>query len=92
MRTGCKKIFDTTYEHGNLDIKYLGGIVYAEKNYISGLISGTTDYMERFASMETRLRELGYSVINPARECASLPESTTWKGYRRVFKCEMKDD
>ena len=51
------------------------------KIYISGPISGTNDYMERFASMETRLQELGYVVINPAKECAHLPDSTTWKEY-----------
>ena len=52
-----------------------------KKIYISGPISGTNDYMERFASMETRLQELGYVVVNPAKECASLPEGTDWKGY-----------
>ena len=53
------------------------------KIYISGPISGTDDFMERFASMETRLHELGYAVINPAKECASLPKAlhgkSTWR-------------
>ena len=35
--------------------------------YISGKITGTTDYLERFDSAERFLREQGYEVINPAR-------------------------
>lgn len=42
--------------------------------YLSGPITGTDDYMERFARAEERLTKRGYAVINPARVCAQLPE------------------
>lgn len=35
--------------------------------YISGAISGTSDYMERFEKAEAFLRGKGYKVINPAK-------------------------
>ncbi len=35
--------------------------------YISGKVSGTDDYMERFAKAEKKLTEQGFSVINPAK-------------------------
>ena len=35
--------------------------------YISGAITGATDYMERFAEAEERLTAAGYKVINPAK-------------------------
>ena len=37
-----------------------------EHIYISGPITGTSDYMERFEKAEKELIENGYSVINPA--------------------------
>lgn len=54
------------------------------KIYISGPITGTTDYMERFESCEKRFRGMGYEVINPAKVNACMPESTTWKEYMRM--------
>lgn len=51
------------------------------KVYISGAITGTTDYMERFAKAEECLKEQGYTVINPAKVNANLPEDTTHKQY-----------
>lgn len=51
------------------------------KIYISGAITGTTDYMERFAEAEEYLKEKGYTVINPAKVNANLPEDTTWQQY-----------
>lgn len=41
--------------------------------YISGKITGTTDYIERFAKAEKELKDRGYEVINPAEMCRSLP-------------------
>lgn len=35
--------------------------------YISGPISGTTDFEVRFGKMEKELRERGYEVVNPAK-------------------------
>lgn len=50
-----------------------------KKIYISGPISGTNDYMERFGSAERFLRSKGYDVVNPAAENAKLPEGTSWE-------------
>lgn len=41
--------------------------------YISGSITGTLDYIERFAKAEKDLKDQGYEVINPAELCRSLP-------------------
>ena len=54
------------------------------KVYISGPITGTADYIERFESCEKRFRGMGYEVINPAKVNACMPESTTWKEYMRM--------
>jgi len=51
------------------------------KIYISGPITGTDDYRERFAIAEDYFTSLGYEVINPAKVNASLPESTTYDQY-----------
>jgi hypothetical protein len=42
--------------------------------YISGKITGTDDYMERFARVEEELTAQGYAVVNPAKVNAMLPE------------------
>lgn len=52
--------------------------------YISGPITRTDDYMERFTAVEKELTEKGYAVVNPARYNAQLPEETTYKDYMRV--------
>jgi len=52
--------------------------------YISGPITGTTDYKERFAAAEEKLKANGYEVVNPARVTESLPESLTREQYRGV--------
>ena len=49
--------------------------------YISGKITGTTDFMERFDRIEQELYEEGHEVVNPARENAHLPKDTSWEGY-----------
>ena len=54
------------------------------KVYISGPVTGTADYMERFARAATFLCKQGYEVINPVAIMAPLPESTTWGGYMAV--------
>ena len=54
------------------------------KFYISGAITGTDDYMERFAEAENELTERGYSVINPAKVNAQLPEDTTYEQYIKM--------
>lgn len=43
--------------------------------YISGGITGITNYFWQFANAEKKLREMGYKeVVNPARTCLTLPE------------------
>lgn len=57
------------------------------KIYIAGKITGTTDYLERFAKAEEFLHEHGYRgrVINPAKISAGLPpETTTYKDYIHI--------
>ncbi len=49
------------------------------KLYISGPITGTDDYMERFAAAQKELEEEGWTVINPALVNSNLPKDTEWK-------------
>lgn len=60
-----------------------------EKIYISGPISGTEDYKERFEKAEKELKALGYRVINPAKVNANLPEDTTWEEYMKISLCML---
>jgi hypothetical protein len=62
--------------------------------YISGAITGTVNYMERFEAAEKELTEQGYTVINPAKVNAQLPAgSTTYEDYMRMslFLMDMCD-
>ena len=43
------------------------------KIYLSGPISNTEDYVERFDKAAEQLIEMGYTVINPARVGLNLP-------------------
>ena len=52
--------------------------------YISGPITGTTDYIQRFDKAEQTLADAGYEVVNPARVNMNLPESTTHQEYMEV--------
>lgn len=55
------------------------------KCYISGAITGTHDYMERFAEAEKKLSKEFYSVVNPAKVNAQLPKNdTTYKEYMKM--------
>lgn len=60
----------------NNDLINLDGMVY-----ISGKITGTDDFMERFATAAERLNSAGYVVCNPASLNATMPSSTSWEGY-----------
>lgn len=53
------------------------------KIYISGKITGTDDYMQRFEEAEKALNNMfpGVSVINPAKVNAAMPEDTTYEQY-----------
>ena len=59
------------------------------KIYISGAISNTDGYMERFAKAEKELTEQGYSVVNPAKVNAQLPEDTTYEEYMKMRFCML---
>ena len=59
------------------------------KIYISGAITGTDDYMERFAKAEKGLTENGYSAINPAKVNAQLPEDTSYEEYMKMSFCML---
>lgn len=59
------------------------------KIYISGAITGTDDYMERFEKAEKELAEQGYSVVNPAKVNAQLPEDTTYEEYMKMSFCML---
>lgn len=54
------------------------------KVYISGKISGTTDYLERFEKAEMELKSMGWDVINPAKINSFLPTDTTWEEYMEI--------
>lgn len=53
------------------------------KIYISGPITGTDDYLGRFAAAEARITAAGHAAMNPARICACMPESE-WHEYMQV--------
>ena len=59
------------------------------KIYISGAISNTDDYMERFAKAEKELTEKGYSVVNPAKVNAQLPKDTIYEEYMKMCFCML---
>ena len=59
------------------------------KIYISGAITGTDDYMERFARAEKELTAKGYSVVNPAKVNAQLPEDTSYEEYMKMCFCML---
>lgn len=57
------------------------------KIYISGPITGHEDYLAEFAEARRAVEALfahSVEVINPARICAELPESTTWEEYMNI--------
>ena len=59
------------------------------KIYISGKITGTTDYMKRFESAEKALSKY-HIVINPAKVNAQLPKETTWEEYMKMSMCMLE--
>ena len=59
------------------------------KIYISGAISNTDDFMERFEKAEKELTDQGYSVVNPAKVNAQLPEDTSYEEYMKMCFCML---
>ena len=56
--------------------------------YVSGKITGTSDYADRFSAVENRLIAEGYEVLNPVRTGKWLehylePEKPTWVQYMK---------
>lgn len=62
----------------------------SKRIYISGAITGTTDYMERFAQAEADLTKAGYDVVNPAKVNAQLPEGTSYEDYMKISLCMLE--
>lgn len=54
------------------------------KVYISGPITDTDDYIERFDKAQKYLESLGCSVINPALVNSNLPDDTTYDQYMKM--------
>jgi hypothetical protein len=52
--------------------------------YISGPITNTEGYMARFQAAEKKLSGMGFTVINPAKVNAELPEGLTHSDYMNV--------
>lgn len=52
--------------------------------YISGPITGTTDFLERFTEAEKQMRKKGYEVFNPAKLSLALPETAEWEDYMKL--------
>ena len=52
--------------------------------YISGKITGTTDYLSRFNKEEDEMINQGYEVVNPSTMLDHLPTSTTHKEYMHI--------
>ena len=60
------------------------------KVYISGAITGTDDYMERFKAAEDKLTSEGMNVINPALINSNMPKDTTYEEYMKVAFCLLE--
>lgn len=61
--------------------------------YISGPITGTNDYMERFKATEILLKGHGCDPVNPAVANSLLPIGTSWERYmgeslRMLCECD----
>lgn len=57
--------------------------------YISGGITGVSDYKEHFEYAEKKLKEKGYEVVNPAKINALLPTSCEYEDYMKMSICEL---
>lgn len=60
------------------------------KIYISGTITGTDDFMERFSIAQKKLERDGHDVVNPALVNSNLPKSTTYSEYMDMSICMLK--
>ena len=60
------------------------------KIYISGSITGTDDFMERFSIAQKKLERDGHDVVNPALVNSNLPKTTTYSEYMDMSICMLK--
>ena len=60
------------------------------KIYISGSITGTDDFMERFSIAQKKLERDEHDVVNPALVNSNLPKSTTYSEYMDMSICMLK--
>lgn len=60
------------------------------KIYLSGPVTGTDDYLERFLEVEEKLIAKGYSVVNPAAVNKMLPADTTYEEYMKMSFCMLE--
>jgi hypothetical protein len=56
--------------------------------YISGGVTGVSDYMERFALAEKKLLEAGYRVFNPARAISIINNFRVIRGEPELTYAE----
>lgn len=69
-----------------------------KKIYLSGKISGTNDYEERFDAAEKKLKEAGFEIFNPVKSGKWLerylaPKVPTWIEYmKQAIKTMMNAD
>ena len=52
--------------------------------YISGKITGNSNYMEEFSRAQAYLEAKGHTVYNPAATCATLPLGTKYEEYMKI--------
>ena len=57
--------------------------------YISGPISGTSDYRERFGEAQKFIESAGFQVINPVAMEDVLPEMT-YEEYMKLDMCMLE--
>lgn len=58
------------------------------KLYLSGAITGTDDYMDRFSMAEKSL-EAEHTIINLAKVNAQLPSDTNYEDYMKMSFCML---
>lgn len=60
------------------------------KIYISGPITGTEDYMNRFSDAENDLNMKRHIAFNPAKISSMMPRETTYEEYMKISFCLLE--
>ena len=55
-----------------------------QRVYLSGKVTGESDFFSKFFKAEEAFKDAGYEVANPALICAMLPKSYTHEEYMNV--------